>query len=383
MTTIRVNPNPQVLAWAVERAPTELRHKFQQLDKWLSGDEKPTLRQLEDFARAAAVPFGYFFLSAPPVEHLPIPYFRTIEEGEPAKPPSSELLETIYIMQHRQAWMREYLIEQGQDPLPFVHSVSVHDDPVRVAREIRKILSIEDGWAAAVQTWTDALRTLQFKTEDAGILVVTSGIVGNNTRQKLSVDEFRGFVLVDEYAPLVFMNGADSKAAQMFTLAHELAHVWYGSSAAFDLRELHPARNRLEEACNRVAAELLVPTEELQDLWPSVAQLDDRFQAIARHFKVSEIVAARRALDLGHITRDEFFSFYENYQSRERKASTSGDTGGNFYANQTLRLGRRFAEAVIQAVQEGALLYHEAYRLTGLYGQTFERFVKHFTGALQ
>ncbi|GIV50096.1 MAG: hypothetical protein KatS3mg038_0617 [Candidatus Kapaibacterium sp.] len=131
------------------------------------------------------------------------------------------------------------------------------------------------------------------KAEAAGILVVTSGVVGNNTQRKLSVEEFRGFVLVDEYAPLVFINSADGKAAQMFTLAHELAHVWVGESAAFDLRNLQPATNKLEQTCNRIAAEFLVPENSLRAFW-SKAQQDPRpFQAIARHFKVSEIVAAR------------------------------------------------------------------------------------------
>jgi Zn-dependent peptidase ImmA (M78 family) len=286
-------------------------------------------------------------------------------------------------MQRRQAWMREYLIDQGNEPLPFVRSVSLNDDPVQVARRIREILSIEANWAAAQRTWVQALRALQAKAEDAGILVVTSSVVGNNTKRKLSVEEFRGFVLVDDYAPLIFINGADSKAAQMFTLAHELAHVWFGSSAAFDLRELRPASNKIEEACNLVAAEFLVPTEELRPLWRSVAKKDDRFHAVARHFKVSEIVAARRALDLGLITRDDFFSFYRGYQSRERQASPYGEGGGNFYATQTVRLGRRFAETVIQAVREGALLYHEAYRLTGLYGRTFEQFAEHITRRLR
>jgi len=139
----------------------------------------------------------------------------------------------------------------------------------------------------------------------------------------------------------------------------------------------------MEEACNLVAAEFLVPTEELRRLWQSVGKKADRFQAVARHFKVSEIVAARRALDLGLITRNDFVSFYEGYQSRERKASPSDEGGGNFYATQTVRLGRRFAETVIQAVREGTLLYHEAYKLTGLYGRTFEQFAEYITGGVR
>jgi Zn-dependent peptidase ImmA (M78 family) len=164
-----------------------------------------------------------------------------------------------------------------------------------------------------------ALRQLYNNIEAAGILVAVSGIVGNNTRRKLDPIEFRGFVLVDDYAPLVFVNGADGKAAQMFTLAHELAHIWFGSSAAFDLRELQPANNETEEACNRVAAEFLVPARQLRDFWPSIKQDPERFQSIARNFKVSEIVAARRAIDLGLISRNEFLDFYRNYQNKSAR----------------------------------------------------------------
>lgn len=374
MASVRVKIEPKVLEWAVERAGVDLRNRFPRLDDWLSGAAQPTLRQLEDFARAASVPFGYLFLPEPPEESLPIPHFRTLTDRQ-AERPSPDLLETIHLMQRRQGWMREYLIEQGHEPLPFVGLAGVRDNPRQVAQRIRETLVLSDAWASNRRTWTDALRGLQERAEDAGILVVTSSIVGNNTRRKLDVEEFRGFVLVDEYAPLVFLNGADGKAAQMFTLAHELAHVWLGSSASFDLRDLQPAPDKTEEACNRIAAEFLVPADSLQSFWRAIWRQPDRFQAIARQFKVSEIVAARRALDLELISRDEFFTFYEEYQRRERTQGRGGE-GGDFYATQRLRLGRRFGEAVVRAVREGRLLYSEAYRLTGLYGRTFDSFAE-------
>lgn len=378
MAGTRVEINPDVLLWAVKRAGVDLHRKFPRLNDWLSGAAQPTLRQLEDFAKAVSVPFGYLFLPEPPEERLPIPHFRTLTP-QPAGRPSPDLLETIYIMQQRQAWMREYLIDQGHEPLPFVRSATVREGPGEVARRIRAVLGLDANWAASQQTWTGALRMLRERAEDAGILVVTSGIVGNNTRRKLNVEEFRGFVLVDEYAPLVFINGADGKAAQMFTLAHELAHVWLGSSASFDLHDLQPAADETEQACNRIAAEFLVPEVSMRAIWDEVRGQPDHFQAVARRFKVSEIVVARRALDLGLIRKDEFFEFYEEYRERER-AKSRGEEGGNFYATQTLRLGRRFGGAVVRAVREGRLLYSEAYRLTGLYGRTFEEYARRVLG---
>lgn len=367
-----------VLQWAVERAPDPdtLHLKFPKLGAWLRGEDRPTVRQLEALARVTATPFGYLFLQSPPDEQLPIPHFRTVRDQQRSRP-SANLLETVRIMQRRQAWMREYLIEEGNDPLPFVGSASLADDPSEVADKMRAALGLENGWAANERTWTDALRSLRHRMESVGILVVVNGLVGNNTSRKLDVREFRGFVLVDEYAPLVFVNGADGKAAQMFTLAHELAHIWFGRSAVFDLYELHPAAQQTELACNRVAAEFLVPSSEFAAVWQRVQREPDRFQQVARRFKVSELVAARRALDLRMITRSEFRQFYNAYIEAERRRNEEVEQeGGNFFANQQLRIGRRLSEAIVRAAKEGRLLYREAYQLSGLYGKTFDRYAQ-------
>ncbi len=370
----RVAVSNAVLSWAVERSesPETVKLRFPKLSEWLLGKSQPTLRQLEKFAKATSTPLGYLFLSEPPEERLTIPHFRTLRH-EPTRRPSPDLIDTVQTMEQRQAWMREYLIEIGQEPLEFVRSARLGDDPKKVAEHIRHELRVTNSWAAEHRSWTDALKKLLIKADEAGILVTVNSIVGNNTHRKLDPAEFRGFVLVDEFAPLIFINGADGKAAQMFTLAHELAHVWLGSSAIFDLRETLPADDRTEQACNLIAAEFLVPKEGFLEFWPRVQREPDRFQMIARNFKVSEVVAARRALDLNCITHEEFSRFYLDYMKRE--FHTASQQGGDFYANQMFRVGRRFGETVVRAAREGNLLYRDAYRLTGLYGKTFEQFV--------
>jgi len=380
MVLVRIEVAPKVLEWVLARASTriDLESKFPRHKEWLEGTKQPTLRQLEELAKAASVPFGYLLLPEPPRERLPIPFFRTLDKGI-ASEPSPELLETVQIMQQRQAWMREYLIEQGHDPLPFVGFASPKDHPSAVAGKIRETLGLPPNWASRYSTWSAALQALKDKIEDAGILLSTSGIVGNNTRRKLCVEEFRGFVLVDEYAPLIFINANDAKAAQMFTLAHELAHIWLGSSAIFDLRDMQPADNITERACDQIAAEFLVPQDALRKEWFSLNRDPEPFRKLARRFKVSKVVIARRAQDLGLISREEFFNFYRDYQERER-LRMSDQEGGHFYAAQRVRLGRRFSEAIVRMAKEGKLLYHEAYRLTGLYGKTFERFAKYILG---
>ncbi len=370
----RVAVDKKVLRWAVRRSGLELddlKKRFPRIRQWETGESHPTLRQLESLAKATLTPLGFLFLTEPPEERLPIPLFRTLQDDALRKP-SPDLFEIIQSMQRRQAWMREFLVEQGQKRLSYVKSAQLNEAPESVADRIRSALGLNAEWAAGQRTWTEALRFLREAIEDAGILIVVNSIIENNTHRKLDPMEFRGFVLVDEYAPLIFVNGADFKAPQMFTLAHELAHIFFGSSAAFDLREMQPADVPVEQASNRVAAEFLVPKVDLSRIWASVHDDPERFQKIARRFKVSEIVAARRALDLDLINKEEFLEFYRLYQSKERRASRP--EGGDFYVNQNLRVGQRFASTVIRAVKEGKLLYSEAYRLTGLYGKTFERY---------
>ena len=370
----RVAITESVLYWAVSRSGRKfesLEEKFPRIQEWASGANQPTLRQLESFARATFTPLGYLLLKEPPADKLPISHFRTQADETPVRP-SPDLIETVHTMQLRQAWMREFLVDQGQEGLDFIGSVSSPGiGPVELAAEMRSTIGLNEDWAAKYSTWTDSLAALRQAMEDRGVLVVFNGVVGNNTRRRLDPAEFRGFVLVDEYAPLVFVNNADAKSAQMFTLAHELAHLFLGSSAAFDLRGMQPADDPTEQLCNQAAAEFLVPSDLMRETWHEIRAKNLGLQAIAIRFRVSEIVAARRALDLRLITWDQFWDFYRESQAR-RNVAQSG--GGNFYANQDFRVGRPFAAAVVQATRAGNLLYSEAYRLTGLYGKTFEEY---------
>jgi Zn-dependent peptidase ImmA (M78 family) len=328
---------------------------------------------LELLAKRTLTPLGFFFLEEPPEERFPIPYFRTLGD-ETSYSHTPELLETIHTMQQRQDWLREFLVDQGQEALTFVRSARPDEPPASVGQQIRESLHLDLGWAAQQPSWTEASRVLREAMENAGILVVVNSVVGNNTHRKLDTDEFRGFVMMDDVAPLVFVNGADFRAPQMFTLAHELAHVFFGSSAAFDLREMSPASDPMEQACNRIAAEFLVPEQQIRRIWPSIRSSTERFQLLAREFKVSELVTARRSLDLGLIAKKEFLKFYYDYLNDERRKSARRKDGGDFYATQNLRVGKRFASAVIRAAKESKILYSEAYRLTGLYGKTFDQY---------
>ena len=370
---IRVPVNPELLRWARERAgiaQEDLAGKFKKLPEWESSELQPTLKQLEAFARAVHVPFGYLFLREPPDENLPIADFRTISDTARDRA-SPDLIDTLYAMQRRQAWLREHLVESGAEPLTFAASARLADDPGAVGREMRCTLGLDEGWAAGVRSWQDAVNELRRMIERLGVMAVINGIVGNNTHRRLSVAEFRGFALTDHYAPLIFVNGADAKSAQMFTLAQELAHIWLGEGGLSGFENLLPGGTDVEDWCNRAAAEFLVPSRELRERWIQAKRDPHPFDALGRSFKVSPVVAARRAMDLKLVERRAFFEFHERYINREHRGGTT-PSGGDFYNNQNARVGKLFATHVMGAAMGGEIGFREAYELTGLRGGTFQ-----------
>jgi Zn-dependent peptidase ImmA (M78 family) len=369
----RLEINSDILIWAVERAGFdvgEFSEKFPHLSAWLAGKKKPTLKQLKTFSQKVHLPFGYLLLGEPIVEQFPIPFFRTLQVG--SKKLNLNVYDTILSLQQRQTWISEYLKENDYEQLDFVGKFSQSDDIKEIVDDIRKTLNLENNWASKLSNWTEAKDFLTERVEDIGIFTVFNSIVGSNTHRHINVDECRGFVLVDKYAPFMFINSADSIAAQIFTLAHELAHIWLGKSAGFDFRQLLPASDPIELCCDKIAAEFLVPQDLLSEALLKTNDIED----LTRIFKVSQLVIARRLLDQKKISPNDFFKFYEDYRQREFKKKESRRSGGDFYNTERKRLGIRFAHYVYQAVQENKLLVRDAYRLTNLSGNTFHRFMK-------
>ncbi len=357
-----------VLRWAAARAwlnDAELETRFKKWQLWLSGEALPTLKQLEEFAHLTHTPFGYFFLPDPPQVTLPVPDFRT-HRDELLSEPSTALLETIYLCQQRQEWFRDYALIQRFAPLDFVGSASLSDNPDTIAAKIRQRLSLTPGERSIISTWTDAMRQLIAKAEQAGVLVMASSIVGSNSHRKLDTHEFRGFALADELAPLVFLNAADSKAAQMFTLAHELAHIWLAESGLSDPEAGKLPELQAERWCNRVAAEMLVPIEELSTIHNPNASIEEELQRLARYFKVSTLVALRRLFDAGLIEQTTLSRCYRAELDRISAIEANKNSGGDFYRTLGARIGKRFARAVLANTLEGHTLFRDAFRLLGV-----------------
>lgn len=364
---VRVEVRPDLLLWAVQRAgwsQETIAARAPQFENWIEGSN-PTLKQLENFAHSAHVPLGYLFLSEPPDEPLPIEDMRTLENRD-IRAPSADLLETIYLCQSRQDWYRDHLESHEFPRVSFAGSVSISTPVETVADQIRQLIDFQLRDRADIGSWEESRRQLVDRIEDSGVLVMINGIVGSDTHRKLNPAEFRGFTLADELAPLIFVNGADTQAAQVFTLIHEFAHVWLGGSALSDAPLGRKSDNRVELWCNKVAAEVLVPISSIRSEFNGSLTLKE-IERLSRIYRVSTLVILKRLFDAKFLDWDRFQTEYATERERILSVMESRRSGGggNYYNTQPIRLSRKFARAVISDTFEGGTAYRDAFRLLG------------------
>lgn len=374
---MKVQLEPKVLRWARVRAGLDeetlgkrvgiASNPADRVAQW-EQDGHLTYRQAETLAQKTHVPLGYLFLPEPPVEHLPINDFRTVGSTGVDKAPSPELLDVIYDALRKQSWYRDYRIDRHEPPLDFVGSASEKDAPTELAGRICAEFGLGPELRTKADKWEISLRLMFEVLEEKGILLLRSGVVAGNPHRPLAVEEFRGFAISDAYAPVIFINSRDSKAGQMFTTAHELVHLWLGSSGVSLLGASERPMRRIEAFCNTVAAEILVPAAELRAVYPKAKKAKEPIAKMTRHFKVSSLVILRRLFDLQLIDGKAFRTQYqaEETKFRKRKERQQEKSGGNYYATQKTRAGHRFARDLIAHTLEGSTSYRDAYTLLGI-----------------
>ncbi len=380
--TLRVDVQPALYTWASERSRLDTEYlatKFPNLEAWKSGRAQPTLKQLETFASTTHTPIGFLFLQEPPIERIPIPDFRTISNSEVGRP-SADLLDTIYICQQRQEWYRDYAAANGEDRASIVGAATISGDAIVTAANMRRTFEFDVGERG--NSWSEAVHLLSESAEQLGVLVMVSGIVGSDTHRKLDPQEFRGFALIDERAPVVFVNGADSKAAQIFTIVHELAHILLGVSGLSNPDLYLGSDVDIEHWCNQVAAEMLVPDARLRVSYRQTDDLATELDRLAAEYRVSTLVVLRRIHDVGLMSRMQYHDAYASEHDRVMAFfAARSESGGNFYNTTPVRVSKRFARAIIANTLEGQTLYREAFRMLGFQKQATFDHLSHTLGS--
>lgn len=353
---------PRLLQWARERAQLDadaiaaaLKVPSRKVLSWEQGDSHPSFTQAEAWARVTHVPFGVLYATEPPSESPLPPDFRTIEGR--AHQPSPAFRDLYDDVRFKHAWYRDYRRNEGFPPVGFVGSLSAQVSPATLARAMRSAIKVTRSGAS---TGDDFYRALVAGAEQAGVWVMRSGTVAGNTSRAVKPDEFRGFAIADSAAPLVFVNASDSTAAQVFTLAHELAHLWLGKTGVSD--PLAPTSDASERLCNAAAAEFLVPGEQLTGLWRKSAPAEEQFVALASHFKVSSAVIAIRAREQGLAPRSVVDAFLETQRTAWKRARKKKG-GGNYYVTLLTRNGKHFTRAVLSAALSQELFVRDAGQL--------------------
>lgn len=370
--------NLDVLNLMVQRAGglQEVAKRLPKIESWLKGEETPTVKNikgLEGLSNASLIPFGFLFGHQLPRLIVHEGLFRR-KKIEPRISPEFDY--TLTTMKLRQDFLLDYHEYMGIEQPNVVGSASNLTNPHEVADIIRQRLSLPVDWAKQLPNWKEAFRYLRDKIEAIGIYVFTNSVVGNNNRRRLEPDEFSGFALVDRLVPVIFVNTRDWISSQIFTLVHELCHVFlYDEDDVFVFRGFEKAYflNKLESLTNRVAGEFLVPEELLRDYFLQKPSHEE----LARTFKVSQYVIAIRLKQIGLIGNEEYKRILDDYKvilpQKERRARTGG---GDFYAIQRTKLGKRFIQTVAQALNEGLITFPEACRLTGLKRGTLSKLLE-------
>ncbi len=372
-TKILLQPN--CLKWARLRAhltTAELAKRMdlieQRIIEWEENGEID-LHHVDRLAEKTYISLGLLFLPSPITEELPISDFRTVG-SDSVKKASPELIDTVNTVLSRQAWYKNYVLSEGAPVLSFVGSLSASGNETIAAQKIRETVSWDTQVRARASSWTDAISRQIEAVEKSGILVMSSGVVGLNNSRQLKVNEFRGFAVSDEYAPIIFLNSNDADAARMFTLAHELVHIFLGASGVSNVA-INNTKSSLEveRFCNAVAAELLVPTDELHEQWQLVGNRPNSMSMLRAYFKVSSLVILRRLRDVHHISEAKFKSQFSReiaLINKQVKGKAHGTGGPSTYVLLRSRLGKPFSEAISISTLSGETTYRDASSLISL-----------------
>lgn len=352
---------PSVLEWAIKRAGVSAESIHKKAEQWVSGKARPTFKQAVDIAKTLQIPFGYLWLKEPPKEQEIIPDLRTIGNGGLAQIPL-ELKTVVNDVKQKQEWFKEYAKTNGILKCEAIGRFKGSDDTQEIADDVTARLEIQDLVGSGCDK-DRMLKNLIEKIEKLGILVMRNSILRGNTKKKLNLDTFRGFAIFDEFAPLIFINTNDSKAGQIFTLMHEVAHLWIGQSGISDsdIRE----NNKIELACNEIAAKILIPKTKIQKAFREFD--DDRWlECIADRFSVSTLAVLNRLRSLSLLALRRYQELYNaelERLSRIPKTRPSGAPPPEVMVR--VRNGYLFTFVVTSSVLSGDETYTNGASLLG------------------
>ena len=390
MPALRVEApiTPHVFAWArdsagytVEDVAKRVGSRAEIVQKWENDQARPTFNQAKRAAEMFARPVATLFLPEPLKEKI-LTNFRTLPEAE-SKPQCPSLRYFARRVVDRCEWAAEVRRARGESPLAFVGAATLRDNPVKLAKRIREQLGVQPGKLAQAGSKEDARRLLANKIRSVGAFVFSTDYI---PARAVPIEAMRGLAVSEPLAPAVAYNTGDySAGAKIFTLAHEMVHLWLGSegegiSADWPLGNAKDKRAQVEQFCNRVAGEVLIPQEWIQEKWPRTREGNvDKFteksaEKIANFLCVSPDAAAHQAAVCQLIGWDVYSRLHKKYKNnsikrQERLRKERKEQGKELLLPRGKMLlaqsGRNFASLVLSVYYNGDIRPMEAAGLLG------------------
>lgn len=363
---IRYEVKRDVLLWAIEESQKtidDIELKFPKINEWICGISAPTMKQIENLANYLKVPFGYMFLATPPKTNVMNVEFRSIDNKLPVV--SKNLKDTLLEMDRNQSWMSELRQNLGWNKLDIIKDFETKIDNnstvIEVAKLAKDSLGLKEEWYVRYSTYEKAYNFLREQLENVGILVMQNGIVGFDTHRKLELNEFRAFMLYDDYAPLIFINGTDSVAGKIFSLVHEFLHILYQQDDIISASSNEEIKAN-ERKINQIAAEILIPQEVIKAKWIELEPKDEltRIDSISKTLKVSSYAVAVKLSEMG-IVADNIVAIIAGRSGKAKRNTT----GGDFYKNYYAKMSSNFIKSVVSQTESGNLSYTYAFKLLG------------------
>jgi Zn-dependent peptidase ImmA (M78 family)/transcriptional regulator with XRE-family HTH domain len=357
---------PNILKWARESArmseeyaASKVSVSTERIIEWENGDSQPTIRQAQILAKAYKRPFSILFLPEIPRDFQPLQDFR--KNG--STPLSTSSIFIIREIQQKQAWISDSNEENGEDKLAYVGKYSRSDKPEEIAIDILKTLNITAGYYESqnpIKEWIS-------KAESKGIFISRTSFI--HSRLKLDSKELQGFAIADPYAPFVFINSDDWNAPQLFTLVHELAHIWIAETGISNNVELgfkkNTNYNEIELFCNEIAANALMPSFLMDYIDKKVFQDSKSVFKASKDIGVSSFAFLVRALNLNLISPTQykklkteadidFKEYLRKEAEKKAKQKAKENSGGpNYFLLQLNRNSRLFTQTVLDAFRGG------------------------------
>lgn len=375
----RIKVNKEIYRWAIKESRKsfeEIEDRFENIGAWMSQDILPTFRQVEELANFLKVPLGYMFLDNPPKTDIIESEFRTV--GNKIPEISKELKDTLYNVGRKRDWLSDYRREKGWERLIPEDLLDLEEkDIYSICIIAKEHLDIDEFWYKEYSDTRVAFNYLREKLETSGITVMQSGVVGSNNNRKLNIDEFRGFLLYDDIAPIIFINSNDSMNGKIFTLIHEYIHFLLQKDDIF-IEEDIVSENKNEQFINRITAEFLIPKDHIEELWDYNVDINKQIQDLSKRFHVSIVALAIKLKDMNKINQETVNETKKYTEAMWENNNKRTGGGGDYYNTTRSRLGNSFLSTVIQSSESGDISYTDAFKLLDNSAKAYDYFKEEF-----